>query len=152
MTSHKRMTTKFRSFSFGFCIINAFDPFWIIHLILRLVLEIFDISTLRISHWLFQHHTFQKQKLLSLFPSQILVCATGFCSLISLLIWRFTFSELYLQKHKNKSGKIYRHKSMQVSRQTRLLTKLEDLFTTTTYSFQDIFHPDKCAYRYKLSS
>ena len=30
--------------------------------------------------------------------------------------------------------------------------KLEDLFTTIIHSFQDIFHPDKCAYRYKLSS
>ena len=30
--------------------------------------------------------------------------------------------------------------------------KLEDLFTRITHSFQDIFHPDKCAYRYKLSS
>ena len=174
---------------------------------MRLVLEIFDISTLKISLWLFEHHTFQKQKSLSIFPSQILICATSFCSSISLFIWRFTFSEFYLQKHKNKSGKIYRHKFMQASRQTRLLTnhswqafaarylfsfgdlhlvssicknikikvgryigtslcnhqdkqdywpiihdKFEDLFTAITHSFQDIFHLDKCAYRYKLSS
>ena len=45
---------------------------------------------------------------LSLFPSRILVCATGFCSSLSLFIWRFTFGELFLAK-KIKSGKIYRH-------------------------------------------
>ena len=55
---------------------------------------------------------------LSLFPSWILVCATGYCSLISLYIWRFTFGELFLAKTKIKSGKIYRHKSMHVSRST----------------------------------
>ena len=80
----------------------TFDPFWIIHLILRLVLKIFDISTLRISLWLFEHHTFQKQKSLSLFPSQILVYTIGFCSSISLFIWRFTFSELFCKNIKLK--------------------------------------------------
>ena len=54
--------------------------FWIIHLFLRSVLEIFDISTLWFSLWLFEHHTFQFNKSLSLFSSQILVCATDFCS------------------------------------------------------------------------
>ena len=34
---------------------------WIIHLFLRMVLEIFDISTLRVSLWLFEHHTFQNK-------------------------------------------------------------------------------------------
>ena len=37
--------------------------------------------------------------LLSLFPSRILEYATGFCSSISLFIWRFTFGELFLTKH-----------------------------------------------------
>ena len=55
---------------------------------------------------------------LSLFPGRILVCATGFCSLISLFIWRFTFGELFLAKTKIKSGKIYRQKFMHVSRST----------------------------------
>ena len=60
--------------------------------------------------------------LLSLFPSWILVCATGFCSSISLFIWRFTFGELFLVKTKRiKSGKIYRHKSMHVSRSTKTI-------------------------------
>ena len=59
---------------------------------------------------------------LSLFPNRILVCATGFCSSISLFIWRFTFGELFLAKtRKIKSGKIYRHKSMHVSRSTKTI-------------------------------
>ena len=62
--------------------------------------------------------------LLSLFPIRILVCATGFCSSISLYIWRFTFGELFLAKKKKKlkSGKIYRHKSMHVTRSTKSFT------------------------------
>ena len=59
---------------------STFDTFWIIHLFLRLVLKIFDISTLRVSLWLFEHHTISIQKSLPLFPSQILVYATSFCS------------------------------------------------------------------------
>ena len=59
---------------------------------------------------------------LSLFPSRILVCATGFCISISLYIWRFTFGELFLVKTKIKNGKIYRHKSLHVSRSTKPFT------------------------------
>ena len=58
---------------------------------------------------------------LSLFLSRILVRATGFCSSISLYIWRFTFGEFFLAKD-IKSGKIYRHKSMHVSRLTKPFT------------------------------
>ena len=59
---------------------------------------------------------------LFLFPSRILVCATGFCSSISLFIWRFTFGELFLAKTKNKEWQdIYRHKSMHVSRSTKTI-------------------------------
>ena len=59
---------------------------------------------------------------LSLFPSPILVCATGFCSSISLFIWRFTFGELLLAKTKNKEWEdIYMHKSMHVSRSTKTI-------------------------------
>ena len=65
-----------------------------------------------------------KQFILVAFPfsSQILVCATGFCSSKSLFIWRFTFGELFKQKQQNKSGKIYRHRSMHVSRSTKPFT------------------------------
>ena len=72
------------------------------------------------SLWLFgQHSSYFKS--LSLFPTQILVCTTGFCSSISLFIWRFTFKELFLVKTKIKSGEIYRHKSMHVSRSTKTI-------------------------------
>ena len=54
---------------------------------------------------------------LSLFPSQILVCATGFFNLISLYISRALFSKKIIN-----SGKIYRHKSMHVSRSTKSFT------------------------------
>ena len=60
---------------------------------------------------------------LSIFPSRILVCATSFCSSISLFIWIFTFGELFLAKTKQiKSVKIYRHKSMHISRSTNPFT------------------------------
>ena len=56
---------------------------------------------------------------LSPFSSRIFVCVTSFCSSISLYIWRFTFGELFLVKTKIMSRKIYRHKSMHVSRSTK---------------------------------
>ena len=69
---------------------------------------------------------------LFIFPSQILVCATGFCSSISLFIWRFTFGELFKQK-KEESGKIYRHKSQDQQNHSLVIhDKVEDLFTTVT--------------------
>ena len=102
--------------------IITFDHFWTLHLILRSVLEIFYISILRVRLWLFKHHTFQFKMSFSLFPSQILVYAmnSGAHNL-------FFYFEIYIwwalmQKHKNKGGKRYRHKSMQVSRPLRLLT------------------------------
>ena len=69
----------FEAFHLASIQIITFDHFLIIRLILRSVLEIFDISKLRISLWLFEHHTFQ-YVLVSLFPSQILVCATAFAA------------------------------------------------------------------------
>ena len=96
----------------------TFYHFWTKHLILRLVPEIFDISILRVFLWLFGHHTFQ-YKSFSLFPSQILVCAMAFAahSLFSI------FDNYWAIKQKHKMcGKIYRHKSMHVSKPSRLLT------------------------------
>ena len=89
------------------------------HLIVRMI---FDISPWWDNLWLFE-----KSYTLFLvafpFPSRILVCATGFCSSISLYIWRFTFGELFLAKTKKiKSRKIYRHESMHVSRSTKPFT------------------------------
>ena len=58
---------------------------------------------------------------LSLFPSQILVCATGFCSSISLFILRFTFESSFKQKIKINEWE-YKHKSMHVLRSTKTFT------------------------------
>ena len=109
------------AFHLAFAQIITFDLFEQYISFLRSVLEIFDISTLRVSLWLFEHHTFQFKISLSLFPSQILVCAMAFAAHNLFFILRFTFGELFKQNHKNKGGKIYRHKSMQVSRPSRLL-------------------------------
>ena len=123
MTSHKKMITNLRSFSFGFCTnYNIWSFFEQYISFLRSMLEIFDISTLGVSLWLFEHHIFQFKMSLSLFPSQILVCATAFTTHNLFFILRFTFVECFKQKHKNKGGKRYMHKSMQVSRPSRLLT------------------------------
>ena len=98
----------------------TFNHFLTINLILISMPEIFDISILWISLWLFGHHTFQ-YKSFSLFPSQILVCATAFAT-----HYLFSFWDLHLLSSLSKNikniGKIYRHKSMQVSKPTRLLT------------------------------
>ena len=60
-------------------------------------------------------------KSFALFPSQILVCATAFAA-----HYLFSFWDLHLlssiSKNNKKCGKIYRHKSMQVSKPSRLLT------------------------------
>ena len=108
----------FETFHLAYLQIITFDYFWTIYLILILVPKIFDISILRISLWLFGHHTFQ-YKSLSFFPSQILVCATSFVA--HLLFSRFDIYWAIRQKHK-KCGKIYRHKFMHVSKPSRLLT------------------------------
>ena len=134
MTSHKKMITNLKSFSFGFCtnhnILSFFEQYISF---LRLMLEIFYISTLRVSLWLFKHHTFQLKMSVSLFPSQILVCMTAFAA--HNLLFHF---EIYIwwaltQKHKNKGGKIYRHKSMQVSRPSRPLTNQSFMTSLNIY-------------------
>ena len=87
---------------------------------LRLMPEIFDISIWWTSLWLLGIKHFQ-YKSFSLFPSQILVCATVFAT-----HYVFSFWDLHLlnslSKNNKKCGKIYRHKSMQVSKPPRLLT------------------------------
>ena len=108
----------FETFHLASLQIITFDHLWTIHLILRSVLEIFDISILRISLWLFGHHAFL-YKSLSLFLSQILVCVMAFVA--HFLFSRFDIYWAIKQKHK-KCGKIYRNKSMHVSKPSRLLT------------------------------
>ena len=99
---------------------KTFNHFESIHLILRLMPEIFDISIWWTSLSLLGIKHFQ-YKSLSLFPSQILVCTTAFAA-----HYLFLFGDLHLvsslSKNNKKCGKIYRHKSMQVSKPSRLLT------------------------------
>ena len=96
-------------------VIWSFKSFWNKHISLWEWCLIFHLD--EIAFGFLKNYTFYFWSL-SLFPSRILVCATGFCSSLSLYIWRFTFGELFLAKTKIKSGKIYRHKSMHVSRST----------------------------------
>ena len=100
--------------------IRSFWSFWNSSISLWEWLLIFLLDG--IAFGLLKNHTLYFWSL-SLFPSQILVCATGFRSSISLYIWRFSFGELFLSRTKKiKSEKIYRHKSMHVSRSTKPFT------------------------------
>ena len=122
MTSHKKMITNIRSFSFGFYKNYNIWSF------------LKNTSHFEIGAWNFWYFHIESEpsafwapyisnkKSLSLFLSQILVCATAFMIHNLFFILRFTFGELYCKNIKNKCGKIYRHKSMQVSRPSRLLT------------------------------
>ena len=87
------------SFTFDF-IIRSFWSFWHNFISLWECLLIFLLD--RIAFRLLNNHTLYFWSL-SLFLSRILVCATGFCSSISLFIWRFTFGELFLEKKINKN-------------------------------------------------
>ena len=99
---------------------------------MRSIPEIFDIS--------FDEQAFGFLGIIhfsSLFPNQILVCATGFCNSISLFIWRFTFSELFKQKQSNKWVGRYIGRSLCMSQDQQnysliIHDKFEDLFTTVT--------------------
>ena len=87
---------------------------------------------------LFGHHTFYI-KSLSLLPSQMLVCSTGFCSSLSLFILRFTLVELFKEKRKKEKKRVGRYIGtslcMSQDQQNHWLIirgKFEDLFTTVT--------------------
>ena len=136
---------EFRSFSFDFCIIHDIWSFffWIIHLFLKSILEIFDISTLWFSLWLFEHHTFQFKRSLSLFPFLQLIISFSFwdlhlvssiCKNIKIKVGRYIGISLCKYQDKKDYWPI-------------IHDKLENLFTTITHRFQDFFHKDKCAYR-----
>ena len=88
----------FEAFHLASLQIITFDHFWTKHLFLRSAPEIFDISILRISLWLFGHHTFQYK--LSFFPSQILVCVTAFAT-----HYLFSFWDLHLLSFLSKNIK-----------------------------------------------
>ena len=130
--------------------IRIFDLFEQYISFFRSVLEIFDISTLIVSLWLFEHHAFQFKMSLSLFPSQILECATVFAVHNLFFILRFTFGGLYCKNIKNKVGR-YIGSSLCKYQDHQdywpiIHDRLEDLFTTITHSFQDFSHKDIWAY------
>ena len=121
MTSHKKMITYFWNFSFDFFTIHniwsLFDlyiSFW--DQCLKFLIFQFDEQSFG-----FLGIIYFQYKSLFLFPSQILVCAMAFAA-----HYLFSFWDLYLlsfiSKNNKKCGKIYRHKSMQVSKPSRLLT------------------------------
>ena len=123
MTSHKKIILYIWNFSFGFFTIHNIWFFFFFDLYisfwdrcLKFLIFQFDeqaFGFLGIIH--FQY------KSLFLFPSQILVCVTTFAA-----NYLFSFWDLHLLssigKNNKKCGKIYRHKSMQVSKPSRLLT------------------------------
>ena len=96
--------------------IRSFWSFWNNHISLWEWRLIFHLDGIAFDF--LENHTLYFWSL-SIFPTRILVCATGFCSLISLYIWRAIFSK---NKKIIKSGKIYRHKSMHISRSTKPFT------------------------------
>ena len=120
MTSYKKIITYLWSFSFGFFTIHNIWSFWI------------NTSHFEIDAWNFLYFNLMNKplafgiihfqyKLLSLFLSQILVCATTFAAQ-----YLFSFGDSHLvsslSKNNKKYGKIYRHKSTHVSKLTWLLT------------------------------
>ena len=119
MTSHQKMITHLWSFSFGFITNHNIWSFLNNTSHFEISVWTFDISFLRISLWLFGHHTFQ-YKSLSLFPSQILVCATAFATYYLFSFWDLQLLSSLSKNIKN-CGKIYRHKSKHVSKLTRPL-------------------------------
>ena len=125
----------------------TFDPFWIVHLFLRSVIEIFDIPTLWFSFWLFKHHTFQFKRSFS---------NTSMCDRLLQFIISFSFWDLHLVSSicKNIKIKVGRYIGTSLCKYQDkqdywpiIHDKLENLFTTVTHRFQDFSYKDKCAYR-----
>ena len=149
MISHK-MITNFRSFSFGFHTNHNIWSFLNNTSHFEIGAWNFYISILRMSLWLFEHHIFQFKMSLSLFPSQIPVYATGFCSSRSLFHFEINIWWALLQKHKNKVGR-YIGTSLCIYQNHQdhwliIHDKLQDRFTTITHKCQDFSHKDRCAY------
>ena len=93
--------------------------------------------------------TFQFKMLLSLFPSQILVCAMAFAA-----HYLFSFWDLHLLSSLSKKNKkVGRYIGTSLCKYQDhqdywpiIHDKFENLFTTITHSFQDISHKDIYAY------
>ena len=74
----------------------------------------------------------------------------GFCNSLSLFILRFTFVELFKQKHKNKVGRDIGTSLCKYQDQQNywpiIHDKVEDRFTIVTHRFQDFSYTNRCAY------
>ena len=119
MTSHKKMITNLKSFSFGFYTNHNIWSFF------EQYISFWDqcLKFLIFQYWErafgFLNTIHFNKKSLSFFPSQILVCTMAFAA-----HYLFSFWDLHLLSSlsKNiKSWKIYRHKSIHVSKPTKLL-------------------------------
>ena len=91
--------TRLDNITWSFTFDSIIRSFWHNYISLWECLLIFLLD--RIAFDLLKNHTLYFWSL-SLFPSQVLVCVTSFCSSISLFIWKFTFGELFLAKTKKK--------------------------------------------------
>ena len=150
MTSHKKMITNLRSFSFGFYTNHNTWSFLNNTSHFEIGAWNFYISILRMSLWFFKHHIFQFKMSFSFFPSQILICATDFCSSRSLFHFEINIWWALLQKHKNKVGRyigtsLCKYQDHQ-DHWPIIHDKLEDLFAIIIHSLQDFSHKKKCAY------
>ena len=149
MTSHKKIITYDEAFHLASLQFITFDHFESIHLILRLIPEIFDISIWWTSLWLFGHHTFS-YKSLSFFPSRILVCATAFAAHYLFPFWNLHLLSSLSNKNKRVGRVIGTSLRMNQNQHDYWLIihdKLEDRFTIITQRCQDFSHKDISAKR-----
>ena len=134
MTSHKKIITYNETFHLATLQFITFDHFESIHLILRLMPEIFYISIWWISLCLFGHHT-SSYKSLSLFPSRILVCATAFAARYLFSFWDLHLLSSLSNKNKRVRRDIGTSLCMYQNQHDYWLIihdKLEDRFSTIT--------------------
>ena len=144
MTSHKKIITYDEAFHLASLQFITFDHFESIHLILRLIPEIFDISIWWTSLWLFGHHTFS-YKSLSIFPSRILICATVFAAHYLFPFWNLHLLSSLSNKNKRVGRDIGTSLHMYQNQHDYWLiiyNKPEDRFTTITQRCQDFSHKD----------
>ena len=149
MTSHRKIITYDEAFHLASLQFITFDYFESIHLILRLMPEIFDISIWKTRLWLFGHHTFS-YKSLSLFPSRILVCATTFATRYIFSFWDLHLLSSLSNKNKRVGRDIGTGLRMYQNQHDYWLIihdKLEDRFTTITQRCQDFSYKDISAKR-----
>ena len=98
---------------------------------------------------LFEHHTFQ-YKSLSLFPSQILVCATAFAAHYLFPFWDLHWLSSLSKNIKSVVRYIGTSLCMYQNHQDYwpiIHDKLKDWFTTVTHKFQNFSNKDRCAYK-----